>query len=130
MLNDHPYLPIMEDPNAAEKVLLTPQDVESLNQDMLIDAIMSDASGLPPEQETKENVVSLEESHVESPTTGEGYVFKCAFCDQILTSNDEPKLLECLHNACTGCINSKIYDQYDGANKSKLFKMQFFLVIS
>ncbi|CAH0560944.1 unnamed protein product [Brassicogethes aeneus] len=120
MLNDHSFLPMMEDPNSAEKVLISSADVEQLNQDMLIDAIMSEASELHnPELEQKENIVT-DDNHVESPTTGEGFVFKCAFCDQILSFNDEPKLLECLHNACSGCINSKIFDQYEGMSTNEL----------
>lgn len=50
---------------------------------------------------------------VESPTTGDSstninvWNSKCVFCDRLPTTADEPKLLECLHSACTPCINSQ-----------------------
>ncbi|XP_044735141.1 E3 ubiquitin-protein ligase TRIM33 isoform X2 [Chrysoperla carnea] len=50
------------------------------------------------------------ESVVESPTTGDFlkvWNSKCVFCDRIPQTSDEPKLLECLHSACTACINSQ-----------------------
>lgn len=52
----------------------------------------------------------VEEDNVQSPT-GENFIFKCIFCDKVLTANDDPKLLECLHNSCGNCINNKVYEQ-------------------
>ncbi|KAK6637203.1 hypothetical protein RUM44_007617 [Polyplax serrata] len=36
---------------------------------------------------------------------------KCIFCHQILSPSYQPKLLECLHAACSGCVNSKMQEQ-------------------
>lgn len=47
----------------------------------------------------------------ESPTTGDNNLWsstKCVYCKQVLTGNDEPKLLECLHSACGACVKSKM----------------------
>nr|XP_018912199.1 PREDICTED: E3 ubiquitin-protein ligase TRIM33 [Bemisia tabaci] len=33
---------------------------------------------------------------------------KCIFCQQILGSAEEPKLLDCLHSACNNCIEAKV----------------------
>ncbi|XP_039295155.1 E3 ubiquitin-protein ligase TRIM33 isoform X3 [Nilaparvata lugens] len=33
---------------------------------------------------------------------------KCIFCGQMLSANDDPKLLECLHAACKHCITSRL----------------------
>ena len=38
------------------------------------------------------------------------FLNKCVFCDKIFTHGDDPKLLECLHAACTRCIANKISD--------------------
>ncbi|XP_071645603.1 E3 ubiquitin-protein ligase TRIM33 isoform X1 [Temnothorax longispinosus] len=35
---------------------------------------------------------------------------KCVFCNKTFTMGDNPKLLECLHAACTICVNNKISD--------------------
>lgn len=60
-----------------------------------------------------------EDSNVESPTTGDSYVFKCVFCERVLNGGDAPKLLECLHNACGSCINNKLFEQNEGNVKGK-----------
>lgn len=39
---------------------------------------------------------------------GRASLNKCVLCDKTFTSDDEPKLLECLHAACLPCINNKI----------------------
>ncbi|KAL0113294.1 hypothetical protein PUN28_012447 [Cardiocondyla obscurior] len=38
------------------------------------------------------------------------FLSKCVFCSKVFTMGDNPKLLECLHAACTGCVNNKISD--------------------
>lgn len=74
------------------------------------------------DQSNKESIetssISVNEPgpEVESPTTGEVFTFKCVFCEQILTFSDGPKLLECLHNSCSNCISSKLYDQSIGVS--------------
>ncbi|XP_026673288.1 E3 ubiquitin-protein ligase TRIM33-like [Ceratina calcarata] len=35
---------------------------------------------------------------------------KCIFCGKLFTFGDDPKLLECLHAACSTCVNSKLND--------------------
>lgn len=69
------------------------------------------------DESVSENIpeASTQERQSESPTTREGYVFKCIFCESVLTAQDGPKLLECLHNACSNCVNNKLYEQNDGS---------------
>lgn len=38
------------------------------------------------------------------------FLSKCVFCSKVFTMDDNPKLLECLHAACTICVNNKISD--------------------
>ncbi|XP_066154266.1 E3 ubiquitin-protein ligase TRIM33 isoform X2 [Euwallacea fornicatus] len=65
------------------------------------------------------NSNSNEEQHVESPSaTVEGFAFKCIYCDRTLTPTDSPKLLECLHNACTSCINGKLFENNESSGSS------------
>ncbi|ENN72418.1 hypothetical protein HUJ04_009043 [Dendroctonus ponderosae] len=67
----------------------------------------------------KDNCNSSEVQHVESPTaTAEGFAFKCIYCDHILTASDNPKLLECLHNACTNCINAKLFENNESSGSA------------
>lgn len=33
---------------------------------------------------------------------------KCVFCDAVLVLNDQPRLLECLHTACSPCVSAKL----------------------
>lgn len=33
---------------------------------------------------------------------------KCVFCDTLLATNDQPRLLECLHTCCSACVSSKL----------------------
>ncbi|KAF5308881.1 hypothetical protein FQR65_LT00581 [Abscondita terminalis] len=71
-------------------------------------------------EEKQENILNAnEEGNVESPTTGELFIYKCVFCERNLTAVDEPRLLECLHNACSSCINNKIYEHSLGNPNTK-----------
>lgn len=36
---------------------------------------------------------------------------KCVFCSNILSAADDPKLLECLHAACSICISARLKEQ-------------------
>lgn len=45
-----------------------------------------------------------------SGTPNEVVATKCVFCSQVLTANDCPKLLECLHIACGQCVTTKFAD--------------------
>ncbi|KAJ3631351.1 hypothetical protein MTP99_012481 [Tenebrio molitor] len=88
--------------------------VENLNEhsDMICDDSLTPAAPEESKSEAKE-VSDSNEEHVESPTTGEAYTFKCVFCEQLLTANDDPKLLECLHNACGNCVGNKLYENQE-----------------
>lgn len=52
-----------------------------------------------------------------SPTTGDQQPanpwanVKCVFCQVILTASEDPKLLECLHAACSNCVSTKLNEQ-------------------
>lgn len=56
----------------------------------------------------------------ESPTTGDTFVYKCVFCDRVLSASDDPRLLECLHNACGSCVKSKLEEQNDTASANNV----------
>lgn len=67
----------------------------------------------------KDNCNSSEVQHVESPTaTAEGFAFKCVYCDHVLSASDNPKLLECLHNACMNCINGKLFENNESSGSA------------
>lgn len=91
-------------------------------QEMMIDQLLSESNeeNLENQKEQIQKEVfsnaneSNDEQHVESPTTRETFTFRCIFCDRILTANDNPKLLECLHNSCSSCIDSRLYEQNEG----------------
>lgn len=38
------------------------------------------------------------------------FLSKCIFCSKVFTAGDDPKLLECLHAACTTCVTNKLSD--------------------
>lgn len=43
----------------------------------------------------------------ENASTGEPTPSKCVWCSQLLTAADLPRLLECLHVACSSCVTNK-----------------------
>ncbi|CAH1978376.1 unnamed protein product [Acanthoscelides obtectus] len=98
-------------------------DTESIKtQEMTIDQLLSaesESSTYTDTQKelTNESTFSNDEHHVESPTTRESFTFKCVFCDKVLGAADNPKLLECLHNVCGGCINSRLYEHGDDSHQ-------------
>lgn len=47
----------------------------------------------------------------DAPASNPWLQVKCVFCSQTLVPSYEPKLLECLHAACSACINTKLQDQ-------------------
>ncbi|CAD6224100.1 GSCOCG00005481001-RA-CDS [Cotesia congregata] len=57
-----------------------------------------------PEDDQEQRNACTPESHSEART----FLAKCVFCSKTFTSDDNSKLLECLHAACTGCIASKV----------------------
>jgi len=44
------------------------------------------------------------------------FLSKCIFCNKAFTSGDDPKLLECLHAACTMCVTNKLSDHNTSAS--------------
>lgn len=110
-----------ENPSSEKEVI---DSVENLNEsnEMICEEVIENTATEPSKDEVKDSNDSTDE-RVESPTTGEPYSFKCVFCDQVLSASDDPKLLECLHNACGSCIGQKIYEVSDTPEleKSKLY---------
>ena len=109
--NDSNY---MNHQSSSEKEVI--DSVENLNEhsEMICDDSLTAAAPEESKSEAKEvSDANEEQEHVESPTTGEAYTFKCVFCEQLLSANDDPKLLECLHNACGNCIGNKIYEHQE-----------------
>lgn len=45
-----------------------------------------------------------------SETEIRAFLSKCVFCNKVFSLEDDPKLLECLHAACTTCVNNKLTD--------------------
>lgn len=49
---------------------------------------------------------------------------KCVWCSQLLSNNDYPKLLECLHVACDACIKSKYEERQSNVIICPVCKME------
>lgn len=98
----------------------------NVNPDGYKDVVTLDEIGVDAKLVVKEDAgggveeAANEETDVESPTPGENYVFKCVFCERVLSGGDAPKLLECLHNTCGSCINNKLFEQNEGNAKGEL----------
>lgn len=50
---------------------------------------------------------------------------KCILCSKIVSSEDDPKLLECLHAACSSCITSKITENSNSFDNDVMRKLIF-----
>lgn len=57
------------------------------------------------------------------------FLSKCVFCGKTFTIGDDPKLLECLHAACTTCVNNKITDHNTSVDVDILCKYNYSKVI-
>lgn len=58
---------------------------------------------------------------------------KCVFCNKSFTAEDEPKLLECLHAVCSGCINTKLSEHDPSVDVDvmrKIILILFFVLVS
>lgn len=55
---------------------------------------------------------------------------KCIFCQQILGSPEEPKLLDCLHSACNNCIEAKVRESQLSSESDILCKFVIFNFLS
>jgi len=79
------------------------------------------AEATPDEREAAEPLpetapsAAMDQDSAASPTTGDEppatnswSSVKCVFCEQVMTTADAPKLLECLHAACSNCISAKL----------------------
>lgn len=123
ILNDANFIPVAElgtsnpeNSNNSEGMMLNSTQNIAVSQDTVNLDEMQVTTKIEAKDPSSNNG---NEENVESPTTGESYVYKCVFCDRVLTANDSPKLLECLHNSCGGCINSKLFENNDSVNKGK-----------
>lgn len=114
----------MNHQSSTEKEVI--DSVQNLNDQDQSEMICDD-SLTPAAEESKDEVKEGEttEEHVESPSTGEAYTFKCVFCEQVLSASDEPKLLECLHNACGNCIGNKLYENQETESEKSKFLVAF-----
>lgn len=52
--------------------------------------------------------VSLQGDDETANTGGDPTPTKCVWCEENLTGNDAPKLLECLHVSCNRCLTTKL----------------------
>jgi len=55
------------------------------------------------------------DQRIECTTEGQeseirAFLSKCVFCSKVFVLGDDPKLLECLHAACTACVTNKLSD--------------------
>ncbi|XP_076646891.1 E3 ubiquitin-protein ligase TRIM33 isoform X1 [Halictus rubicundus] len=80
-----------------------PVDQPGTKQDMQ----QSQVQGVCIEEECEQRIECTTESQ-ENETRA--FLSKCVFCEKAFVSGDDPKLLECLHAACTACVNSKLSD--------------------
>lgn len=112
----------------AEIVNEPPPDGFRLDQDVVMLDDMEEVEEMNAKLEVKDDNSghTNEDNNVESPTTGDNYVFKCVFCERVLNGSDAPKLLECLHNACGSCINNKLFEQNEGNAKGEFI---YYIVI-
>ncbi|XP_063989414.1 E3 ubiquitin-protein ligase TRIM33 [Diachasmimorpha longicaudata] len=78
-----------------EEPIEPPNDAQQLQ--MQITTNNDDAEGSRCTPESRENEVRY-------------FLSKCVFCNKSFTYEDEAKLLECLHAACSSCISAKLSD--------------------
>ncbi|XP_078051959.1 E3 ubiquitin-protein ligase TRIM33 [Augochlora pura] len=71
------------------------------------DMQQSQVQGVCIEEECEQRIECTTESQ-ENETRA--FLSKCVFCEKTFIAGDDPKLLECLHAACTTCVNSKLSD--------------------
>lgn len=130
-LNDQTFIPLVDIQNDIQenattdmKLMTPPENVSLSNEISIIEDMVSNTETVQQtkanetvEKSTGSSTNATEDRTTESPSTGENYIYKCVFCDQVLTATDDPKLLECLHNACGSCTNNKLYEQNDNQNK-------------
>jgi RING-type zinc-finger len=70
-------------------------------------------------EEKHEEKMEIESEKIEekdSPTTNNESIdsddgTKCVICNTTMTKQDRPLLLECLHSACSSCIDSKLSEK-------------------
>lgn len=125
-LNDPTFInPMPPDPLETDHVMNPESEPLTQAQEMMIDQLLSESNenlenqkdiskDLFPTNENEEQEQEQQVDRLESPTTRESFTFKCVFCDRVLTATDNPKLLECLHNSCSSCIDSRFYEQNEG----------------
>lgn len=74
-----------------------------------------DAAAAADEDEDEEEAAQAEctTEHGHESSEIKSALSKCALCDKAFQPEDCPKLLECLHAACSGCVNSKLAGHQD-----------------
>ncbi|XP_076767123.1 E3 ubiquitin-protein ligase TRIM33 isoform X1 [Xylocopa sonorina] len=80
-----------------------PLDQTGAKQDMQ----QSQVQGVCMEEECEQRIECTTEGHENETRT---FLSKCVFCGKMFTFGDDPKLLECLHAACSTCVSSKLND--------------------
>ncbi|KOX76823.1 E3 ubiquitin-protein ligase TRIM33 [Melipona quadrifasciata] len=80
-----------------------PLDQTGAKQDMQ----QSQVQGVCIEEECEQRIECTTEGQ-ENETRA--FLSKCVFCGKTFAFGDDPKLLECLHAACSTCVNSKLND--------------------
>lgn len=119
-LNDPNFVSPVPMEQSQEPEPIIHQEPEQLTpaQEMMIDQLLSQSNeNLENQKDISKSAypsISDQEQHVESPTTRDNFTFKCVFCDRVLSASDNPKLLECLHNTCSSCMDSRLYEHNEG----------------
>lgn len=93
-----------------------PVDQTGAKQDMQ----QSQVQGVCIEEECEQRIECTTEGQ-ENETRA--FLSKCVFCGKTFVSGDDPKLLECLHAACTACVNSKLSDHNTSVDVDVLCKI-------
>ena len=53
---------------------------------------------------------------------------KCVFCQVTLTASEDPKLLECLHGACSSCVSTKLNEQTGHSDEGTDMLKQYYCI--
>lgn len=94
-----------EDKTQSTTTIITPvikdEPVDSVNQDVQMPLTSVN-------EDDNDGRICTPESQANDAVRG--FLSKCIFCSKIFNSDDEAKLLECLHAACSPCISTKLRD--------------------
>lgn len=90
------------------------------------DAQQSQVQGVCIEEECEQRIECTTEGQ-EHETRA--FLSKCVFCGKTFTCGDDPKLLECLHAACSACVNTKLTDPNTSVDVDVLCKATLYTLI-